>query len=361
MLCRAMAMPASRLWSSAPRQRSTVTRIGADPRGFPLSATNPYGRTKLFVEEILRDLHRADPAARMGLHIALLRYFNPVGAHASGRIGEDPNGIPNNLMPFIAQVAVGKHPELKVFGNDYPTPDGTGVRDYIHVVDLALGHLAHWTADGETRCRDLQPGHRPRLQRAGDGPRLREGSGRPVPYAWSPGDPATSPPVTPTRAWPAPNSAGRQSLESMTCARWLALATCQSRRLRVNSRERAPRAGARSPLRILQVVHGLPRGGLENGVVNLLNGLPRRSSSSRSVASINAARWRIGSCATCRFMCSIGRATTWALPFRLARVMRAFRPDLVHCRNWNTWPDTVHGAPTGRPAGRAGVELSWFR
>jgi len=105
---------------------------------FPLAATNPYGRTKLMIEEILRDLHAADA----GWDIALLRYFNPVGAHASGRIGEDPNGIPNNLMPFIAQVAVGKLPELKVFGDDYDTPDGTGVRDYIHVVDLARGHLA---------------------------------------------------------------------------------------------------------------------------------------------------------------------------------------------------------------------------
>ena len=105
---------------------------------FPLSATNPYGRTKLFVEEILRDLQRADSRWQ----IALLRYFNPVGAHASGRIGEDPNGIPNNLMPFVAQVAIGKHPELNVFGDDYDTPDGTGVRDYIHVVDLARGHLA---------------------------------------------------------------------------------------------------------------------------------------------------------------------------------------------------------------------------
>lgn len=104
----------------------------------PLAATNPYGRTKLFIEEILRDLHRADSSWR----IALLRYFNPVGAHPSGRIGEDPNGVPNNLMPFIAQVAIGKRPYLSVFGNDYPTPDGTGVRDYIHVVDLAQGHLA---------------------------------------------------------------------------------------------------------------------------------------------------------------------------------------------------------------------------
>ncbi len=100
--------------------------------------TNPYGQTKLMIEQILRDLHAAEPQWRL----ALLRYFNPVGAHASGRIGEDPNGIPNNLMPFVAQVAIGKLPCLRVFGNDYPTPDGTGVRDYIHVVDLALGHLA---------------------------------------------------------------------------------------------------------------------------------------------------------------------------------------------------------------------------
>jgi UDP-glucose 4-epimerase len=103
---------------------------------FPLSATNPYGRTKLMIEEILRDV-----AAVQSWNVALLRYFNPVGAHASGQIGEDPNGIPNNLVPFIAQVAVGKLPELSVFGNDYPTHDGTGVRDYIHVTDLALGHL----------------------------------------------------------------------------------------------------------------------------------------------------------------------------------------------------------------------------
>jgi len=104
---------------------------------FPLSATNPYGRTKLFLEEILRDLHRSDPEFR----IALLRYFNPVGAHPGGEIGEDPNGIPNNLVPYIAQVAVGKLPQLSVYGNDYPTPDGTGVRDYIHVLDLAAGHV----------------------------------------------------------------------------------------------------------------------------------------------------------------------------------------------------------------------------
>ncbi len=104
---------------------------------FPLSATNPYGRTKLMIEEILQDIYRSDK----NWNIALLRYFNPVGAHESGRIGEDPFGIPNNLVPYISQVAVGTLPRVNVFGDDYDTPDGTGVRDFIHVVDLALGHI----------------------------------------------------------------------------------------------------------------------------------------------------------------------------------------------------------------------------
>jgi len=104
---------------------------------FPLSATNPYGRSKLIIEEISNDLYIADKE----WNIALLRYFNPVGAHKSGLIGEDPNGIPNNLIPYISQVAVGKREKLSVFGGDYDTPDGTGVRDYIHVVDLARGHI----------------------------------------------------------------------------------------------------------------------------------------------------------------------------------------------------------------------------
>ena len=104
---------------------------------FPLSATNPYGRSKLMIEEILRDLYHSDPTWQL----ALLRYFNPVGAHASGLIGEDPQGIPNNLMPYIARVAVGTYDYLSVFGGDYATPDGTGVRDFIHVVDLAKGHV----------------------------------------------------------------------------------------------------------------------------------------------------------------------------------------------------------------------------
>lgn len=105
---------------------------------FPTGATNPYGRSKLMVEEIVRDLCKRDGNK---VKAGLLRYFNPIGAHPSGAIGEDPNGIPNNLLPFVAQVAIGKRPELSVFGDDYPTPDGTGVRDYIHVIDLARGHV----------------------------------------------------------------------------------------------------------------------------------------------------------------------------------------------------------------------------
>jgi UDP-glucose 4-epimerase len=107
----------------------------------PLNATNPYGRTKEQIEDILSDLSAADPR----WSIAMLRYFNPVGAHASGRIGEDPQGTPNNLLPFVAQAAIGRHDKVMVFGSDYPTPDGTGVRDYIHVMDLAAGHLAALT------------------------------------------------------------------------------------------------------------------------------------------------------------------------------------------------------------------------
>ncbi|NNM47359.1 UDP-glucose 4-epimerase GalE [Knoellia koreensis] len=126
---------------------ATVYGESAQPpfaEDLPTSATNPYGWTKVMQEQILRDVARTDERWR----IALLRYFNPVGAHSSGTIGEDPNGIPNNLMPFIAQVAVGKLPELKVFGDDYPTADGTALRDYIHVEDLAAGHLAALTRLG---------------------------------------------------------------------------------------------------------------------------------------------------------------------------------------------------------------------
>jgi UDP-glucose 4-epimerase len=123
---------------------SSSATVYGDPEQVPitegsrLQVTNPYGRTKLICEDILRDLQQADPR----WHVAILRYFNPVGAHISGTIGEHPNGTPNNLMPFITQVAVGQREFLSIFGKDYPTPDGTGVRDYIHVVDLAQGHLA---------------------------------------------------------------------------------------------------------------------------------------------------------------------------------------------------------------------------
>ena len=138
-LCRAMA-------DSGVRQLvfSSSATVYGDPdtvpvrEDHPLRPTNPYGRSKSMVETILHDLFCSDPAWK----IALLRYFNPVGAHESGLIGEDPGGVPNNLMPYIAQVAMGRREVLNVYGNDYPTPDGTGVRDYIHVVDLARGHLA---------------------------------------------------------------------------------------------------------------------------------------------------------------------------------------------------------------------------
>ncbi|MEA1917042.1 MAG: UDP-glucose 4-epimerase GalE [Campylobacterota bacterium] len=123
---------------------SSSATVYGDPHATPIKEnfptgeiTNPYGKTKYFIEEILKDLYTSDNTFK----IAILRYFNPVGAHESGTIGEDPNGIPNNLMPFIAQVAVGKREELKIFGNDYDTKDGTGVRDYIHVVDLAQAHV----------------------------------------------------------------------------------------------------------------------------------------------------------------------------------------------------------------------------
>jgi UDP-glucose 4-epimerase len=146
---------------------------------FPLAPVNPYGRSKLMIEEILRDVAKSDRQWR----IALLRYFNPVGAHSSGFIGEDPNGIPNNLMPYIAQVAMGKLQELKVFGDDYPTPDGTGIRDYIHVVDLAKGHLAALTKLREgtgTLTVNLGTGRGHSVLEMVDA--FRKASGRPIPY-----------------------------------------------------------------------------------------------------------------------------------------------------------------------------------
>jgi UDP-glucose 4-epimerase len=186
---------------------------------FPLSATNPYGRTKLMIEEILRDLGQADPA----FNVALLRYFNPVGAHASGRIGEDPNGIPNNLMPYVAQVAVGKLPYLRVFGNDYPTPDGTGVRDYIHVVDLANGHLKALEKLGSN------PGVRAYNLGTGQGYSVldvvaayEEMSGKPIPYQCvdrRPGDVAASY-ADPTRAQQELNWSAKLGLADMCADSW---------------------------------------------------------------------------------------------------------------------------------------------
>ncbi len=158
------------------------------PETAPLSATNPYGATKLMSEDILRDLQRADPRWK----IALLRYFNPVGAHPSGRIGEDPRGTPNNLMPYVTQVAVGKRARLQVFGKDYDTPDGTGVRDYIHVLDLAEGHVAalrHLLEAGEGLTVNLGTGRGYSVLELVHA--FERASGRPVPYdivARRPGD-----------------------------------------------------------------------------------------------------------------------------------------------------------------------------
>ena len=171
---------------------SSSATVYGDPQNLPLtedhplSATNPYGQTKLMVEEILRDVRRSDASWRIGI----LRYFNPVGAHASGLIGEDPQGTPNNLLPFVAQVAVGRRECLNVWGNDYPTPDGTGVRDYIHVVDLAVGHLKALEAlarlDGQRECLTVNLG-------TGNGYSVLDivrafeaASGKPVPYKIAP-------------------------------------------------------------------------------------------------------------------------------------------------------------------------------
>jgi len=204
---------------------SSSATVYGDPKtvpireDFPLSATNPYGRTKLMIEEIFRDLGQADPS----LNVALLRYFNPVGAHASGRIGEDPHGIPNNLMPYVAQVAVGKLPYLRVFGNDYDTPDGTGVRDYIHVVDLSLGHLKALEKLAEN------PGVRAYNLGAGRGYSVLEVvaayekvSGRPIPYQIverRPGDVAASY-ADPTRAHEELGWSAQRGLLDMCADSW---------------------------------------------------------------------------------------------------------------------------------------------
>lgn len=185
----------------------------------PLGATNPYGWSKLMIEQILRDLHVSDPE----WGIALLRYFNPIGAHESGRIGEDPNGIPNNLLPYIAQVAVGKREKLNVFGNDYPTPDGTGVRDYIHVVDLAKGHLK--------ALEKVMPGHLVDAYNLGTGngysvldivKAFEKASGKTIPYEIvdrRPGDVAVSY-ADPTKAKNELNWQAEKGLDNMCEDTW---------------------------------------------------------------------------------------------------------------------------------------------
>jgi len=150
---------------------------------FPRRHTNPYGHTKLVIEDMLEAMHVADPSWRLGI----LRYFNPAGAHPSGLIGEDPSGIPNNLMPFVAQVAIGKRPCLNVYGNDYPTPDGTGVRDYIHVQDLAAGHVAALRAlleQGESFTVNLGTGRGISVLELVKA--FEQASGRPIPYQIAP-------------------------------------------------------------------------------------------------------------------------------------------------------------------------------
>ncbi len=173
---------------------SSSATVYGDPEQVPitedsrLQVTNPYGRTKLMCEDILRDLQVSDPRWQ----VAILRYFNPVGAHISGLIGEHPNGIPNNLMPFITQVAVGQREFLSIFGRDYPTPDGTGVRDYIHVVDLAQGHLAalHYLQTQQTSITvNLGTGQGVSVQELAD--TFARVTGVPVPYRFvdrRPGD-----------------------------------------------------------------------------------------------------------------------------------------------------------------------------
>ena len=170
---------------------SSSATVYGDPETLPineeskLSATNPYGRTKLFVEEILRDCHASNPEL---WNILILRYFNPIGAHPSGRIGEDPSGLPNNLMPFVAQVCVGRREKLSVFGDDYDTPDGTGVRDYIHVVDLAKGHVAAldklYSEKLGCEAVNLGTGTGVSVLELVEG--MAEATGKPVPYEISP-------------------------------------------------------------------------------------------------------------------------------------------------------------------------------
>ena len=187
----------------------------------PLSATNPYGRTKLVVEEMLRDTFAADPTWRLGV----LRYFNPVGAHASGLMGEDPQGVPNNLLPFVAQVAVGRREFLNVWGDDYDTPDGTGVRDYIHVVDLALGHLRTLEALSHSEaglCTAINLGTGVGYSVLDMVKAFEQASGMPVPYKVQPrrtGDVAACY-ANPTRAQQLLGWQATRDLETMCADAW---------------------------------------------------------------------------------------------------------------------------------------------
>lgn len=185
----------------------------------PLSTTNPYGQTKLVIEEMLRDLYRSDPSWR----ISILRYFNPVGAHDSGLIGENPQGIPNNLLPFVAQVAVGRREFLNVWGNDYPTPDGTGVRDYIHVVDLALGHLkALQRLAHHAECLAINLGTGVGYSVLDMVRAFEQASGKPVPYQVAPrrsGDIAACY-ADPAQAWALLGWRAERDLETMCTDAW---------------------------------------------------------------------------------------------------------------------------------------------
>ena len=177
---------------------SSSATVYGNPKTLPIKethptggTTNPYGQSKLIIEEILKDIHKSDPSWK----IALLRYFNPVGAHPSGKIGENPNGIPNNLMPYISQVAAGKLKKLKIYGNDYPTLDGTGIRDYIHVVDLAKGHSAALNALNTEETSEKRALHRVLTVNLGTGAgysvlemvkAFEQASGRKIPYEIAP-------------------------------------------------------------------------------------------------------------------------------------------------------------------------------
>ena len=191
---------------------SSSATVYGDPAQVPITeasqlhVTNPYGRTKLMCEDILRDLQASTPATPNLWQVAILRYFNPVGAHISGTIGEHPNGIPNNLMPFITQVAVGKREYLSIFGNNYPTPDGTGVRDYIHVVDLAQGHLAalnYLQNKQQSITVNLGTGQGVSVKELAD--TFAKVTGVPVPYKFVDRRPAMLPHAMPTLNWPNKN------------------------------------------------------------------------------------------------------------------------------------------------------------